>query len=193
MEDFNSDEHEPFDSRVAKYLSRRLNPQTGRAQAAFRSAATGPSARQPTSPHRRRWFGGAAALAAAAALAMVMVLGQRRPEQGPARVVEPSPAVVRLPPTLLDDELGKQPTPVPGEVHVEQAAVTARAQPGVVEELVRYRTLDEGIVVIDGRRPVRKLRRQWLERVTWIDEASGARLVRIVPREELVYVGIPVN
>jgi hypothetical protein len=193
MEDFNSDMHEPFDSRVAEYLSRRLNPQTGRALAAFRSAATGPSARQPTSPHRRRWFGGAAALAAAAALAMVMVLGQRRPEQGPPRVVEPSPAVVRLPPTLLDDELDKQPTPVPGEVHVEQAAVTARAQPGVVEELVRYRTLDEGIVVIDGRRPVRKLRRQWLERVAWIDEASGARLVRIVPREELVYVGIPVN
>jgi hypothetical protein len=190
----NCDENsEPCDPLVAEYLSRRLDPQMGRALAAFRGAAIRSQADEPRPPRHRRWLGGTAALATAATLLVVVVLGGRRQAIRPPRVVHPSPTVVRLPPALLDGKRDQQQTPEPGEVHVEQTAVTARSQPRVVEELVRYRTLDEGIVVIDGRRPARKLRRQWLERIAWIDEASGARLERIVPREELVYVGIPVN
>jgi hypothetical protein len=63
--------------------------------------------------------------------------------------------------------------------------------PLIIERLLRSRTLDEGIVLIDGRTPARKLRRQWYERVEWYDRARGARMERIVPREEVVFVRIP--
>jgi hypothetical protein len=62
----------------------------------------------------------------------------------------------------------------------------------LVERATRSRTIDEGTVLI-GQTAVRKLRRQWWERVEWFDPAHGARLERFVPREELSFVAIPVN
>ncbi|MEX2121022.1 MAG: hypothetical protein WD847_15630 [Pirellulales bacterium] len=70
-------------------------------------------------------------------------------------------------------------------------ALANLGQPLIIERLLRSRTLDEGTVLIDGRTPARKLRRQWYERVEWYDRARGARMERIVPREEVVFVRIP--
>ncbi|MEX0712372.1 MAG: hypothetical protein WD278_08475, partial [Pirellulales bacterium] len=70
-------------------------------------------------------------------------------------------------------------------------ALASMGQPLIIERLLRSRTLDEGTVLIDGRTPARKLRRQWYERVEWYDRARGARIERIVPREQVVFVRIP--
>lgn len=60
-----------------------------------------------------------------------------------------------------------------------------------VEEVLRFRTVDEGTLLIDDRLAVRKIRRQWLERTAWVDARHNVRMEQIVPREEVVLVGLP--
>ncbi|HEV3004759.1 MAG TPA: hypothetical protein VGX78_09870 [Pirellulales bacterium] len=185
--DCGSDDHDPLDGLIADYLAARLDPQQGRASSAFRiSANDGPFSR-PGPLTDRRWLVVTAAVAAASLLVVIWI--RRQPAAADQGSVESFPLVV----AGQSAPRNEAPTSEPGEVHVERVAVTARAEPRLLEEVVRFRTLDEGIVVIDGRRPVRKLRRQWFQRVAWFDASTGARLERIVPREELVYVDIPVN
>ncbi|HEV3024182.1 MAG TPA: hypothetical protein VGX76_17015 [Pirellulales bacterium] len=182
-----SDDHDALDALIADYLAARLDPQRGRASSAFRISANDRSFSRSRPLTDRRWLVVTAALAAASLL--IVIWTRHQPAAVDRGGVESFPLVVAGQAGPHDGAI----SPEPGEVHVERVAVTARTEPRLVEEVVRFRTLDEGIVVIDGRRPVRKLRRQWFQRLAWFDASTGARLERIVPREELVYVDIPVN
>jgi hypothetical protein len=186
VEEFNSDDGDPLDRTIADYVSRRLDPQFGRALTTFRNS-NDRSVRRLGSTSDRRWFVAIGTIAAVALAIVVWTRNQR--DAVPHVAVDSGPLTVAGVTAPRDDVA----LPGPEGVQVERVSVTARAEPRVVEELIRLRTLDEGIVLIDGRRPVRKLRRQWLQRVAWFDANTGARLERIVPREELVYVDIPVN
>ena len=68
----------------------------------------------------------------------------------------------------------------------------AARQPLILGRAFRSHTVDEGTLLV-GSTPVRKLRRQWLERIEWFDPENGARVQRIVPREEVLFVPLPVN
>jgi hypothetical protein len=66
------------------------------------------------------------------------------------------------------------------------------AEPVRVEEdwsQVRY----EGIVVPDGRTPLKQFRRQAIEHVQWIDAASGTRTEMTIPREEVILIKASVD
>lgn len=65
-------------------------------------------------------------------------------------------------------------------------------EPLLVGRTLKTRTFNEGTLLV-GRTPVRKVRRQWLERVEWFDPQNGARMQRIVPHEEVLFVPVPIN
>ncbi|MEX2560172.1 MAG: hypothetical protein WD403_09675 [Pirellulales bacterium] len=159
-------------------------------------------------------LGGLAALAAAVMLLALLVsdgeeqadvprpqVGQRagvdRNEKAqPSRQDQPKPDVPRDPAgeaTVAADMPPGDPDALldANESGGASDALATVSEPLIIERLLRSRTLDEGTVLIDGRTPARKLRRQWYERVEWYDRARGARIERIVPREEVVFVRIP--
>lgn len=68
----------------------------------------------------------------------------------------------------------------------------AAGQPLVLGRALTSRTFDEGTLLV-GNTPVRKIRRQWMERVEWFDSRNRARVQRIVPREEVLFVPLPIN
>lgn len=51
----------------------------------------------------------------------------------------------------------------------------------------------EGVVVPDGRTPLRQFRRQTLEHLQWIDASSGTRTEMTIPREEVILIKAPVD
>jgi len=51
----------------------------------------------------------------------------------------------------------------------------------------------EGIVVPDGRTPLKKFRRQAIEHVQWIDAASGTKTEMTIPREEVILIKASVD
>jgi hypothetical protein len=51
----------------------------------------------------------------------------------------------------------------------------------------------EGVVVPDGRTPLRQFRRQTLEHVQWIDASNGTRTEMTIPREEVILIKAPVD
>ena len=51
----------------------------------------------------------------------------------------------------------------------------------------------EGIVVPDGRTPLKKFRRQAIEHVQWIDATSGTKTEMTIPREEVILIKASVD
>ena len=49
-------------------------------------------------------------------------------------------------------------------------------------------TIDEGTFLVDGRVPVRKLRRERVEQAMWYDAEMDARVQVSVPREDVMFV-----
>lgn len=168
---------------LGEYLASELDGHVGRSEQHF--AHLPPGAGVPVRRRRARLARVALGTAAvAASILLWVVLVRPEPAAGTRKDHQPPPAVVQVdkPPKSAEAP------PAPKQMRIELAAATAR--PVLVEQLVRWRTLDEGMVFLDERTPVRKLRRQWLARVAWFDAERGARLEMIVPREEVVFVGI---
>jgi hypothetical protein len=109
------------------------------------------------------WTAAAAGVAAAAAAVIIMIMGPG----GPARL-----------PVL------------PPPIEVAQAAPPT--------EPVRLqqnwsRLSYEGVVVPDGRTPLRQVRHRVLEHVQWIDAAGGTRTEMTLPREEVILIKAPID
>ena len=58
-------------------------------------------------------------------------------------------------------------------------------------DVLYWRNLDEGTVLLDDNTPARRVRRQVLQQVQWYDPASNAEVEITVPGEEVVLVGMP--
>jgi hypothetical protein len=73
-------------------------------------------------------------------------------------------------------------------------AVTPSAPPEVASvepsEVVWWRSLDEGTVLLDDHTPARRVRRQILEQVQWYDPRRGTQVELTVPREEVLFVNM---
>ncbi|HET6882926.1 MAG TPA: hypothetical protein VFI31_22345 [Pirellulales bacterium] len=182
-----------LDERLQSELSSQLDGQLGRAAPYFLSRCSKRS--------RRREWHLAAGLAAVAACGIALVTWQSMPPAVPQRqkdtVVAVQPPVVKtddvpsdtptevenLPGSALEDGAGPATPPATSDV---------ASQPLVLGRALSTRTRDEGILLV-GRTPVRKVRRQWLERVEWFDPQNGARVQRIVPHEEVLFVPLPIN
>jgi hypothetical protein len=63
----------------------------------------------------------------------------------------------------------------------------APAEPVTYTQVVGQ-TIDEGTFLVDGRVPVRKLRRERVEQAMWYDAEMGAQVQVFVPREDVMFV-----
>lgn len=206
------DDEQDFDSdlgpRLADELRCRLEPQVGRAAPFFRERCV---ARQAPSLERRRLrrpalAAVAAALAAGGAAVAFWHIGrdQQRPVDGgrqhdvAAVNHHPAPradvaAAGKLPGAIEAKRDAPSITPDGGVARPAHKSAAASAPPLlVIGRSLRGRTFVEGTLLV-GRTPMRKVRRQWLERVEWFDPQHGARLQRIVPREEIVFLPLTIN
>jgi hypothetical protein len=192
-----------LEMRLGDELRNQLDRQIGRAAPHFlkRYAArsNGPRVR------RQRYARRLAALAVAAAiLCTACVVWQRGlpwngsdEPVGELVVVATHADIHEIPANHVDDA----PMPASEEAETDLSSDSelgvARGHTGVAEPLVvgrilKTRTLDEGTMLV-GRTPVRKVRRQWLERVEWFDPQNRAHVQRIVPHEEVMFVPLPIN
>ncbi|HEV3343779.1 MAG TPA: hypothetical protein VG125_25625 [Pirellulales bacterium] len=196
--DAEQDEIDPrLAMRLGDELRNTLDRQVGRAAPYFLNRC---SAQREVVPMRRRrtmrLLAGLAAIAAAACATFVaweQTGSWKRPDEPLRKVVAAGPpaaaekrAAAEKPTAEGADATGTAPESA-GEV-----VGAAAAGPLILGRTLKTRTLDEGTLLV-GRTAVRKVRRQWLERVEWFDSRNGARVQRIVPHEEIVFVPLPIN
>ena len=109
------------------------------------------------------WTAATAGVAAAAAAAIIILAGPGGPAQLPAL---PPPAAVAQAPSPAE--------PVRLQRNWSQLSY-------------------EGVVVPDGRTPLRQFRHQALEHVQWIDAARGTKTEMTIPREEIILIKAPID
>ena len=177
-----------LDALMRAHLSSELDGQAGRAEAAFlrhlaAPRAAGPAAleERPADPSGRRtngrpghvnrfrgWtltFAGAALAASIAALAAAPALFPQDPATGPG------PGRTQHPPTVANSGDGFY-----------------RTEEHPLLQYVHSRTWDEGTVVLEGHRPARRVRHEWLERTHYFDPQEGVRKEIMIPREDIRYI-----
>jgi hypothetical protein len=204
------------ETKLGEELRNQLDRQVGRAAPYFLKRCAADRDGPPIHRRHARLLTGLIAVAATLCAALI-VWQQIRPPQHPEG---PLPdAVVALPPAATGErpvaarkanEL--QPNVGAGDGGEQDGEGDARqtapasfdrespiggGRPGLPEALLlgralKARTRFEGTLLV-GHTTVRKVRRQWLERVEWFDPQHGARIQRIVPREETLFVPLPVN
>lgn len=191
--------NDPFDERfeplLRDYLSAQLDGQLGKAEACFVGLAPDlPSASPSRRPSPRRGRLIAAVAATAASITAAVWCGVHVGRQPPQRQANGK----------IQTEAAEQVEPLPvqkfaadnssGDAPSSDKSLSPReatsAEPVLVGQQLQWQTIDEGIVYLDPQTPVRKFRRQRLERVEWYDAARGARVQMIVPREEVQFVAL---
>lgn len=195
-----------LDPRLAEQLReelrRQLNGQIGRAARHFRERRAAGIHRVAAGRSRRRWLVPLSAVAAAACL--VLIVG-RHVGRETSQLPQNRQTATKMPEAIMPpagDEPVTSHAIQQSEVadaeaidHVDTVAAPPAATsspPLLVARALRSRAIDEGTLLLDGR-AVRKIRRQWLERVEWFDPQHGARLERIVPREQVVFLPLSIN
>lgn len=186
---------EDFEPLLRDYLSSQLDGQLGKAAAHFAELpASAPPSTEPRRPTPRRGRLIAAVAVVAASLLAAVWFGfrigiQPQADRLGAAGGAPGTAPVDPPPKLPDrsTDADKRPSDSLAAAHPSPPS----GEPLLVGQQFQWRTIDEGIVYLDPYTPVRKLRRQRLERVQWYDVARGARVEMIVPREEVQFVALP--
>lgn len=184
-------------AQLREELHRQFDGQLGRAARHFRERHATGIHRVKTGRSHRRWIVPLSAAAAAACL--VLIFGRYLGREA-SQLPQNRQNATKMPETTM---------PPAGDEHAashanQQAAVAntdadtftapaaSSSPPLLVARALRSRAIDEGTLLIDGR-AVRKIRRQWLERVEWFDPQHGARLERIVPREQVVFLPLSIN
>lgn len=188
-----------LDAKIRKGLHRELDGQLGRATRHFRQNLEAQAHHPAAVRLRLRWMARLSAVAAAACL--VLVVGRyagRNNSQVPLdrQSANRAPTAPQSSVNLAVDKdtpsgAGLE-EPVASSDTADTRALASAAQPLLVARALRTRTLDEGTLMLDGR-AVRKIRRQWFERVEWFDPRYGARLQKIVPREQVVFLPLSIN
>lgn len=181
-------------------LRAQLDRQLGRAAPYFLARCAKANRRRG----RRRSVLGVAAVAAACCAALI-TWRQMRPPAAPVLLEKKNVVLAehdRAPPAQVNHAARSEPSRIersptttsPGDDSEEPSMVggAAAGQPLVLGRALTSRTFDEGTLLV-GNTPVRKIRRQWMERVEWFDSRNRARVQRIVPREEVLFVPLPIN
>jgi hypothetical protein len=172
MEDTNIPDPEELDALLREHLAAELNPQLGRAARHFRhhlaTHGAGPST-HPASPPRRALGGwvvgivGGAMAASIAALWAGPALWSANPD-APHRV-----GIATTPAHAI--------APTPADYHFDLDDVT-----------LSTRTRDGGTVLLDGRTPARRIYRDELKEVRWVDPKHDASFEQIEPRRNIMLI-----
>ena len=179
-----------LDALVQAHLSSELDGQAGRAEAHFlRHVAAhrpaGPPApeERPVDPasrrtngrtrHVNRFRGWTLTFAGTALAASIATFAA-----APALFREP-PAGVSIPGRTERPPAVAQSGPDDGFYRTEEHPLM---------QYVHSRTWDEGTVVLEGARPARRVRHQWLERTHYFDPREGVFKEITVPREDIRYI-----
>lgn len=194
--------------RLTDELRCRLDPQVGRAAPYFLERYAARDVRPRKHRRRRGAVVGAFAAAMAACCAAVALWRAGRDDDRPVGIGRQQDVATAIGKAASRvDEIGASNSQGSGNdgravpalspdvsvARTAHAGGTASPPPLlVIGRSARGRTFDEGTLLV-GRTPMRKVRRQWLERVEWFDTQHGARLQRIVPREEIVFVPLSIN
>jgi hypothetical protein len=165
-----NDNLDPLDATLRPHLARTLDAQRGRAGDAFaaalrRGAETTPaSIRRPATRDRRFWaIGGAGGLVGAAAAAMLTIA-----MLGPIAPGEHAPATLGPP-----------------------ARQVGAADASPLRHAIRWRTVDDGTVYVNGDAPARSIRQQRLDQLEWFDPRLNARVEVSLPRDEVTLISLP--
>lgn len=157
------------DIAVRDYLSARLDPQLGRAEAHFREflaeEKTAPVIRRPVFalPHLfRGWTLSLAGAALAATLAALWTGPSLKPLTTP-------PGSVAKPGSIIPT------TPVNNML---------------IEQDVQSQTYDDGTYMNDNGMPVRVFRRRDLQRTRWYDKNDDLQGEQVEPQDHVVYVPV---
>jgi hypothetical protein len=114
----------------------------------------------------RAWRGWAFPLAAAAAVALFVI------------------------PALLKHGDDTREYPTPGST---PTVASAQQLSPSVEHEIRWNTVDEGTVFVNGDTPMRSIRRERVDNVRWVDPDTHATMQMSVPNNEVVLVGMHAN
>ena len=162
-----NDDPDMLDALLRDHLRGELDSQLGRAEAGF---ARELSRRRNSSPRRTGrlligglWAAGLMAASVGIVWGVAVHHAAQRPQIAPRHEARADPPALTMP---------------------RQAEIP-------LEQIVTYRTLDEGAVVLENHGPARQLRRQVLQTVQWYDQQRKASLEITVPREQIVFVGMP--
>lgn len=186
---------------IREELHRQLDGQLGRAARHFRQRHEIGIHRVETGRSRRRWIVPLSAVAAAACLVLIFgrYLGREISQPPQNRQTATKLPEATTPPAgdkHAESDANQQAAVASADAITDAVTVAAPAAtsspPLLVARALRSRAIDEGTLLLDGR-AVRKIRRQWLERVEWFDPQHGARLERIVPREQVVFLPLSIN
>jgi len=156
--------HEPpddLDALLRGHYAGALDSHVGQATAAFRAHVSGHSRGRTF----RLFLAAGAAVAAGLLLAMWLT-----PSSGPTPGRPDAPVAVTRP------RQAPTPPPAPGGTPVVQAAAWSRV-------------VDDGLGLVDDR-PVRRLRRNVVEAVEWVDPATGAHVRQTVPTQQVYYLPV---
>ncbi|HEX3356731.1 MAG TPA: hypothetical protein VHS31_07165 [Tepidisphaeraceae bacterium] len=82
-----------------------------------------------------------------------------------------------------------RPHPAPKNVIADQSP--AASNPKNVECTYYWRTVDDGVRLAANDIPVRKLRRQQIQQLSWTDDDGKTQLQMTVPHEQIVFVECP--
>ena len=163
-----NDPQDTLDQLLQEHFHRQLDPQLGRAASTFAQQIA--AARAPRTQMRPRrlmiwclWAAGAMAASVGIVWGVAVV---RHPLSQPGISEQP-----KKPASSASSPLATAEIPI--------------------ENIIAYRTLDEGPVLLDDHCPVRQLRRQVLQTVQWYDPQAKANVQITVPREQIVYVPMP--
>ena len=170
MEDSKFPDTEELDAAVRGYLSAELDGQLGRAAAHFRDHLRGPGAGstgttgggppgRPGSPGGRAWGGWVVGIVGGAMAASIAALWAG-PSLFPAGPASPSGPVVPV-----------------AQYRFDLDDVTLSTQ-----------TRDDGTVLLDGRTPARRIVRNELKQVRWVDPEHDVSFEKIEPRQTIMLI-----
>jgi hypothetical protein len=188
-----TDRTDPLDAMLSDSLHDMLEPQAGRAADRFplqkpeyNSTAHmpwgGAAFAERPAPGRlwRRAAMITAATAAALAVAVLVIAGRGGSPAGVVAPVKPG-----------DEHITSKDRPAETKDCPAPPAPTTAEESVAVAQVVYWRTVDDGMFVIDDGTPVRRLRRQQWETTTWLDTRTGQRRETYVPTEEVMLVAVP--
>ncbi|HJT31436.1 MAG TPA: hypothetical protein VJ783_05250 [Pirellulales bacterium] len=189
-------------AQLREELHRQLDGQLGGAARHFRQRHAAGIHRVAAGRSRRRWLVPLSAVAAAACLVLIVGrhVGKETSQLPRNRQTATKIPEATMPPAGDEhaaSDANQHPAVADAEAidNVDTVAAPPAAtslSPLLVARALRSRAIDEGTLLLDGR-AVRKIRRQWLERVEWFDPQHGARLERIVPHEQVVFLPLSIN
>ena len=153
-----------LDVLLRGHFANELDAQLGRAPAAFSRS----SIRRLRSPWRAAVWSGAG-LAMAAAVAAVLTYG-------------PLLKLIRNG-EGHDNQIANKVSPTP--------ATVVSDEPDVQHEIA-WNTIDQGTVIYNDE-PMRSIRRERVDRMSWFDASSNATVEVTVPHNEVILVGLQAN